>query len=185
MDCLDSIMNYNHYIGFSEFTNSIVGHLIEKNEDIFKLMKYDTNDALLQPILTKEEKRALIYGGESDSASFRIFIQPHTDDSVKNESCSLYIYPVVIIPEDNIMGNVAFNFDIVCHNKINMLSNRKTRIDLMAENLLKTLNGKNIKGVGQFVFDKKANTYDSARLNLYNGKDYFGYTITMSTRISS
>jgi hypothetical protein len=51
---------------------------------------------------------------------------------------------------------------VFSHYKINHLSNYKTRVDYMVEQLLGTFNGANIGGIGLMSFDKMAD--QSSRL---------------------
>ena len=59
---------YNKFTEFSNLCYNILAYLMVQNEDIWKLLKYDTPDPLSKPNLTLEEKRKMIYDGNGDSA---------------------------------------------------------------------------------------------------------------------
>ena len=52
---------------YSDFSYNIIKLLINKCEKLWKLIKYNTADALEKPNLTEEEKIALIYKGGADN----------------------------------------------------------------------------------------------------------------------
>ena len=61
----------------------IIEHLIENPdaEIIWKLLKYDDADAYSRPDLTIDEKRELIYNGQSIQTDFRVFFDFMMDDA--------------------------------------------------------------------------------------------------------
>jgi hypothetical protein len=173
---------YNQYVGLGMMPYKIITHLLLNNEDIFKLLKYNENNALDLNNLSISEKRNLIYKGQTDSSPYKIFMQPTTDDAFPDTGSFLRVYIVDIYPTDHIKGLVTIAFEILCHNKINSLNNYSTRMHWMLQNILSTFNGANIDGIGELFFNAKAsNRMNYAKQNLYNGKNYFGYTICMST----
>lgn len=173
---------YNQYSGLEMMPYKIIGHLLLNNEDIFKLLKFNDSNALDLANLTMSEKRNLIYKGQTDSTPFKIFMQPMTDDAFPDTGTLLRIYVADIYPTDHIKGIVTFAFEILCHNKINTLNNYSTRMHYMLRSIISTFNGANIDGIGELFFNAKASrSYNYAKQNLYNGKNYFGYTICMST----
>ena len=180
-----SINEYSDYEALNMMSFSIINYLVENNEDIWKLLKYNDNDALSpsNPNLSKSEKGSLIYSGQPDASLYRVFMQPATDSAFEKQSTQLRVYPDIIIPHNRINGTVTMTFEIVSHADLNSLSNYGTRIVWIIQQLIKTFNGKNIKGVGNLAFDKQGCPYDSAKQNLYNRKNYFGYTLMMSTHI--
>lgn len=177
---------YNQYSGIEMMPYKIIAHLIENNEDIFKLLKYNTSNALECVNLTLEEKVNLIYKGESDSTPFKIFMQPITDDAFPENSTQFRVYIDNIIPNDQIRGLTTFVFEIFCHNKINTLNNYSTRMHWMLQQIISTFNGAIIDGIGELFFNAKAsNRMNYAKQNIFNGKNYFGYSICMSSWVGN
>lgn len=163
----------------------IISYMIENNQDIFKLLKYSTSDALDKSDLTQIEKAELIYNGEPDATGKRIFFQPAMDDAFTEMISQFRIYPDIIIPEDHIRGIVTFNFELISHVKVNTLNNYSTRTLCMLQSAISTLNGINIDGVGQLFFNKKASSFNYAKYNIYNGKNYIGYNLLLSTWVGN
>jgi hypothetical protein len=177
----DNEIYYNQFDGLEDMPYKIIEHMMENNEKIFKLLKYMDKDALDKPNLSQSEKAALIYKGEVDSTNSRIFIQSSTDDAFTNEIAQFRVYPDYIYPENHIVGKVYFVFEILTHNKINTLRDGyKTRIICMLNEVLRTFNGVDVNGVGSLFFDASASrNVTTARQNIYNQKNYFGYSIVM------
>ena len=57
----------------------------------------------------------------------------------------------------------------------------KNRASVMLKCVLAALNGSFVAGVGTLQFNSEMSTYDNAKLSLWNGKKFFGYSIVMST----
>jgi len=177
--------NYNDYESIKQLPYNIFTHLLNENEDIWKLLYYTTPDALspLKPNLTKEQKTAMVWKGESDSANFRIFFQPFISNAFSSECAQLRIYPLTIHPTNSTNGLVDFAIEILTHGDINPLDNYSTRILTLLQEIIKTLNDAEISAVGNLFFNKMGSSYDMARLNLYNNISYIGYTLIMSVHV--
>ena len=76
MDCCNE-SSYNQYDGLQNFTLLIIQHLMLNNEDIWKLLKYDTQDALEKPNLTREEKAGTFRheGGDTARDQLDVYIK--------------------------------------------------------------------------------------------------------------
>ena len=112
---------YNTFEGMDEMPYKLIEHMIQHNDNIFKLLRYNDVDALDKPNLTLSEKANLIYKGETDSSPYRIFMQPSTDDALTNEMSQFRVYIDYIYPVNHIVSEVYFAFEILTHNKINTL----------------------------------------------------------------
>ena len=181
----ERFLAYNTYSGIEMMPYKIITYMIENNQDIFKLLKYNLPDALDNPNLTYLEKAELIYNGEPNSTLSRIFMQPITDDAFTEMIAQFRVYPEIISPEDAIRGIVTFRFELLSHDKINTLNNYSTRILWMLQSAIKTFNGINIDGVGQLFFNRKASGFDYAKQDIYNGRNYIGYSLQLSTWVGS
>lgn len=173
---------YNQYKQLPQMPYNIVSYLLLNNNDIWKLLYYTESNALDRTNITIDEKKSLIYNGESISDNKRVFFQPFTDDAFTEPCALLRVYPVTIIPENSYIGIVDFAIEIMSHVKINQLNNYSTRILTMLQQVIETLNGVNINGIGNMFFDKKGSYGDVARLNIYNNRNYLGYTVVLSTK---
>ena len=155
---------YAQYLDINQFSYRCIKYLMDKNEIVWKLLKYDTPDAWKDsvPNLTQEEKGTLIYKGEEDSSLFRVFMDVGQPDVVTQEQTIIRISPYSIFPENRGVGTLSMYFEVYAHYKVNHLSNYTTRIDTIVGELLKTFNGTVIGGIGRLSFDRMGNY--SARL---------------------
>lgn len=186
MDCCNE-SSYNQYDGLQNFTLLIIQHLMLNNEDIWKLLKYDTQDALEKPNLTREEKAKLIYPGASggDMDDYRVFRTPYLDDLTTNQQAQLRIYLESITPDTRLYGTVDVNIEVICHVKMVELNDYQNRAESIVWQVIKTLNGADVGGIGKLFFDRNGSFYDLIKMNRYNNRNFYGYTITMSTKMGN
>lgn len=149
---------YNLFDEFADYSYELIKYMIDNNELIFKLLKYQTPDAWKdsKPNLTKSEKGALIYNGIGDASNYSIFLENGNPDVAMNESSFLTISPYFINGENRSISNITIMMEIYVNFKIVHLSNYKSRVDMIARELLKTFNGVAIDGlgIGKLYFDK-------------------------------
>ena len=186
MDCCNE-SSYNQYDGLQNFTLLIIKHLMLNNEDIWKLLKYDTQDALEKPNLTREEKAKLIYPGASggDMDDYRVFRTPYLDDLTTNQQAQLRVYLESITPDTRLYGTVDVNIEVICHVKMIELNDYQNRAESIVWQVIKTLNGADVGGIGKLFFDRNGSFYDLIKMNRYNNRNFYGYTITMSTKMGN
>lgn len=161
----------------------IIEHLIENPdaEIIWKLLKYDDADAYSRPDLTIDEKRELIYNGQSIQTDFRVFFDFMMDDAEDKMNTILRVYPAEVYPLTRVTGLCTINLEVFTHAKINHLSNYTTRVDVIIQTLLQVLNGADIGGVGVLFFDNQASNYD--RIQTIGQKPYKGKVLKMSVNM--
>ena len=186
MDCCNE-SSYNQYDGLQNFTLLIIQYLMLNNEDIWKLLKYDTQDALEKPNLTREEKAKLIYPGASggDMDDYRVFRTPYLDDLTTNQQAQLRVYLESITPDTRLYGTVDVNIEVICHVKMIELNDYQNRAESIVWQVIKTLNGADVGGIGKLFFDRNGSFYDLIKMNRYNNRNFYGYTITMSTKMGN
>ena len=186
MDCCNE-SSYNQYDGLQNFTLLIIQHLMLNNEDIWKLLKYDTQDALEKPNLTREEKAKLIYPGASggDMDDYRVFRTPYLDDLTTNQQAQLRVYLESITPDTRLYGTVDVNIEVICHVKMIELNDYQNRAESIVWQVIKTLNGADVGGIGKLFFDRNGSFYDLIKMNRYNNRNFYGYTMTMSTKMGN
>ena len=150
---------YNKYLDFPDISYNCVSYLIKNNEMIWKLIKYETADAWNRTNLTQSEKGALIWNGQETSASAaKVFLDLGFDDAVTETTIMLRVSPIDLYPSTYIYGNVSIAFDVIAHYKVNHLSNYKTRLDMMAQQVIETMNGSEIGALGRLYFDARASS---------------------------
>jgi len=180
---LEEKLPYNTYKTTRGFGYAILKYLMKNNEDIWKLLKYNTPDALSKPNLTMEEKGALIWNGTGDSEDYRVFRSPFLDDAITSQISQLRIYNAVLSPYNRSVGTVDIGIECLCHNKIINLDTYESRVEVMMQNVIECLNGRDIAGVGVLAFDKDMSEYDICRMNIYNNRNFFGYSMWISVKV--
>jgi len=174
--------SYNRFYKFDEYSYNIAMYLMNNNEMIWKLLKYDDADAWNKPNLTFEEKGSLIYAGQSDGTPFKVFFDSGIPDVWTKESTIMRIYPYGIRPLNRTVSTSLVCFETYSHYRLNTLSNYKTRTVVIISEILKTLNGIEIDGgLGALFFDQSRDLGDKL---LQSGSQPFkGYSVYMSTNI--
>ena len=65
---------FNNFAMLPSVPYNIIMTLAQNNENIFKMLKYNTYDCLSQPNLTFEEKMEMIYKNQDQQQDYRIFL---------------------------------------------------------------------------------------------------------------
>jgi hypothetical protein len=179
----------NLYAGYSQIPYKVMEYLMTSNENIWKLLKYSEPNALQQANLTLAQKRALIYNPSTQSDAYRLFTVRFIEDIILPEITHLHIYLGRVDPSNAQIGTIDIVFDAFCHNKIAILTYpnyKPNRYDVMFEELMKTLNGKDIDTLGRLYFNRRGlgGTRDGANLLAFSQDGvYQGYRIVMSTNV--
>jgi len=154
---------YNNYSELPLISYNCAKYLLENNDLMWKLLYYTDPNAYKNdsdhPNLTTSQKGSLIYNGSPDETQFRVFFDIGQDDAWTGSSCILRIAPFDINPTNHIYGNVSMIFQCYATYKINTLSNYNTRTIKVIQQVLETLNGSDIGGIGRLYFDSRASRY--------------------------
>ena len=170
---------YNDFGLFSKLSYACIKALMEKNELVWKLLKYTDPDAWNKPNLTQEEKGSLIYKGQQDTSQYNVFMDGKQPDVMVSEVTLVRIMPSYAAGLNRTVGFVQVSMEVFSHYKINHLSNYQTRIDTIAEELLGLFNGIDVGGVGFLTFDTMAD--QSSRLFQAGQIPFGGKQIVFST----
>jgi len=146
---------YNIYSDFPLYSYNCITHLMDENELIWRLLKYNSADAWDKSDLTRSQKAALIWNGSGTTDDYRVFIDDGAPDSETKEVSLLRIYPFGLTPDNRTVGTVTIMMEAYSHHSINSLSNYTTRVDTIIQQLLETFNGAVIGGIGRLHFDKR------------------------------
>lgn len=169
----------NQLTQIDDISYSIIEHLMLNNENIWKILKYNTTDALTKPNLTLDEKTALIYSGGEFADNYKVFRQSFTDDAMEYRNSRLHVFLGYVQPIKAVYGMVDVCFEIMTHNKDIPLDNYKNRNEVMAQEIVNTLNDAYVGGVGNLFFNYNVNYRNMLQLKFFN-KYYQGYTLVMS-----
>jgi hypothetical protein len=172
---------YNKYTNLPNFSYICIKHLLDENELIFKLLKYNTPDAWNKSDLSSDEKRALIYQGQSPMEDYHIFMDNGQSDAWTKQTTVLRIYPYEIYPNNRTIGTIVMCFEVFSHYLINHLSNYTVRVDSICQQLIDEFNGFNLGEVGRLEFNNRMGSI-SLRLNATGQVPYSGKYVLMSTK---
>ena len=191
MSCCGNEPIFNRFDNLENICYKIIEYLMLNNERLWKLLKYNSNDALLQENLTLEEKRKLIFTGNSVSKDYRVFLQPYLDDGFLEECAMIRVYPISIYPDNHLMATVYIAIETISHVKIvNLMSDDemspiKSRETVLLSEIYKTLNGRDVIGVGFLQFNREHGLQDKTLSNIWNNRNFFGHTTVMSVNLAS
>jgi hypothetical protein len=153
--------NYNIFSMLPELPYNIVSYLIENNDLIFRLLKFNDSDAwrldTVHPNLSQIEKGNLVYDGLRVESDCKIFLDTGADESWQQQSSILRISILEAIPSNYVYGYLVIGAEIYCHYKINTLTSYKPRDLTIAQSLIETLNGAEVGGIGKLFFDSSIN----------------------------
>lgn len=183
---------YNTFKEVSKVPYKIVTEYLFYNENIWKLLYYVIDKdgkpvvkPLEQPNLTNKQKRDLIYNGIGEVNEFRVFFSnyPLIEES-SGQVQQIRVFRNRILPKDTFMSNVTWTIELPCHNDIstiivdNVVVNR---VDLLQEEIIETLNGKEIGGIGtlMFSYDSPQRMSDRSDFVRFNTQ-FSGYVFDMS-----
>ena len=159
---------YNEYEELPLASYNCAKYLLENNELLWKLLYYSDPNAYKNdsshPNLTTAQKGALIYDGNPVETNYRVFFDAGQDDAWTGANCVLRIAPFDIEPTNHIYGKVGMLFQCYAAYKINTLSNYNIRTLRVIQQVLKTLNGAEIGGIGRLFFDARASRYCNMKI---------------------
>lgn len=126
---------YNRFPNLDGIEGKIICHLLHSTSKytklFWKILKYNTKDALSQPELTQNEKMELIDGtvnntklnanNEEQDIKTRLFFSPFIDDAWTAQASSVYIYVDNIYPIDQNRSDISLTVETVTHAKISTL----------------------------------------------------------------
>jgi hypothetical protein len=169
--------SYNKYTNLPDLPYNCISYLMQNNELIWKLLKYNDAKAYEKSDLTFTEKAALIYSGQDNASSFRVFMDVGADDSILGEITILRISVLELVPSNYVYGYVTMGMETYTHYKTNTLANYKTRLDTILQQLIETFNGAEITGLGRLYFDARATA--RSKTTIIGTIPYKGKALTM------
>lgn len=158
-----------------------------ENDNLFKLIYYDTSNALSQPDLTVEQKLAMLWKGEDRMEDYNIFLTNIQPNEELESKVLLKIYRYHMSPINPRIATVAYRFDVLYGSKTPLVeSNGITcnRGDLIEMEIMQTLNGKDVAGVGLLQYNYGLSRYCNSEVGIGNNYTFTGLSIVMATQIS-
>jgi len=182
-------MSFNNFAKMSEIPYRIVESLSQKgSENLFKLLYYNDYNALDNPNLTFKQKMDMIWKYEATDSKFNIFLKPLVVDEIIAQTTQMRINKLTIRPENHLQAVITYEFAFITGQNIAIVEKDGIpcpRIDLLEEELLKSLNGLDIGGIGYFQFSDDLSRLCQETQAINNGESFFGNTIVLALRYMS
>ena len=183
---------FNRFTNLDSIEDRIIYYLLSPNNKkpqeleqthiIWKLLMYNDLEALNKPTPKYQDVVKLIANDNISQTDKRIFRDLHLEDGWIEQCSLLKIYIDQVIPQNRAMANVLVGIDIITHNKITNVRvpqddkttwidevdgmpvriETKNRTSVLMKAVLSLLNGAEVAGVGQLVFDPKLSRFIKA-----------------------
>ena len=207
-------LKFNRFPNLDGIEDRIIYYLISPNNKtpeelkqthiIWKLLKYDENNALLQPTPEYSDIVKLISKPNAPQTTKRIFRSPHFEDAWGEQSTLLKVYIDDIVATNAYYATVNMGIDIIVHNKIVDLDipddddstiidvvdgveykiTTKSRVSVLTKAILYLLNGANVAGVGLLQFNNDGTDNRSqAQYGIWNNRNFEGIKIVIGVGI--
>lgn len=176
---------YNSMSMLPNIPYNILTYLAKEEQILWKLLAYNSYDALSKPDLTFSEKMDLIWK-EGPQEPYSVFMTNIIDDAIPESKTILKIYNYYIHAKDLYLAPTVYAFDILYGPKISLVEYNGipvSRADLFVNRILTLLNGVEVGGVGKLVFFDDMSRYDLGRTVIGNSKTFTGYQLFLSVNV--
>lgn len=176
---------YNSMKALPQIPYNILTYLAKNDEIVWKLLKYNSYDALSKPDLTFAEKLSLIWktGAQAD---YSIFLTPLVEDVIAESKCILKIYDYYIHAKELYVATPVYAFDFLYGGQMSLVEYENipvSRGDLFIHRAMAVLNGAYVAGIGKLTFSDDMSRYNLARSTIGNSKTFTGVQLYMSTLV--
>lgn len=176
---------YNSMSMLPNIPYNILTYLAKEEQILWKLLAYNSYDALSKPDLTFSEKMDLIWK-EGPQEPYSVFMTNIIDDAIPESKTILKIYNYYIHAKDLYLAPTVYAFDILYGPKMSLVEYNGipvSRSDLFVNRILTLLNGVEVGGVGKLVFFDDMSRYDLGRTVIGNSKTFTGYQLFLSVNV--
>lgn len=174
----------NTFNSMPQIPYQILTYLIDNNENLFKLLKYNSTDALQKDDLTKKEKIALLYTEVGQENDYHIFLKPLIGEEMTDSVTQLRLYKARITPTTSLKAVLNYEFDIVVGTKTNLVYDNNgipcSRLDMIESEIINSLCGTSMFGVGGFQFNRELSNLCVQNTGLSNSKSFFGSSFVLA-----
>ena len=154
-------------------------------EDLWKMLKYNSYDALSKPNLSFEEKLKLIWRN-GPQEKYGVFLTPLIEDAICESKCVLKIYDYYIHAKELYTSTLVYAFDFLYGGQMSLIEYDGvpvSRGDLFINIILAVLNGAEVGGIGKLIFYDDMSRYDLAHATIGNSKTFTGIQLFMSVNV--
>ena len=172
------------------FTYLIMNETTECN-NFWKVLNYPVSNPLSQSNLNINDRRLLIWEGDSLENGYKLFNKPLVSDSLidANNMIQIRMYRYNLIPIDRLNATIMFEVDFYTNDKLAQIrdenNNLVERTDWLETSFLTLLNGKDLGlGYNFLQFNREINRSCQSVVNINNSKSFFGRSLLMCLQYS-
>ena len=204
----DTARDYNRYENLDSIEYKLISHLIYSQsshaQKIWKILKYNTIDALSMPNVEVADRIALVCTDNGQETDKRVFLSPFTDDAWTEQCSHIHFYIEGIYPDDRLQSKIVIGVETIVHSKISNIAAEsdddptanpndyveadkeeqyvfyKNRETVLLKHVLAEFNGLYIDGVGMLQFNRNTSLYVNSVLSLWNNRAYYGHFTKMA-----
>lgn len=156
-----------------------------EDQTIWKLLAYNSYDALSKPDLTFAQKMALIWrtGKQED---FSIFFTPLVEDAITQSKSICKLYQYYIHANQLYTSTVVYAFDFLYGGNMALVEYNNapvSRGDLFTNKILEILNGAEVGGVGKLMFYDDLSRYSLEKSTIGNSKTFTGVCLYLAVNV--
>ena len=175
---------YNSMTALPNVPYNIIVYLTQ-DEILWKLMAYNSYDALSKPNLTYSEKLDLIWR-EGEQEDYSVFLTSLVEDAIAESKCIFKLYQYYIHAKELYSSTVVYAFDFLYGGEMSLVDYNGipvSRGDLFIQRILELLNGAEVGGIGKFMFLDDKSRYSFGRTVIGNSKTFTGVTLYLAVDI--
>lgn len=194
----NSTIAYNNFKYMPQIPYRIIEKLASDTnssaENLWKILKYPSTDAISKANLTFDEKMAMLWTPDQVNSSqqnlFSVFLKPLVSSSLDSaeEQIQLRIHHYMDKPTNNLEDIMAYQFDMITSEVCSMVYDEEgylvERTDLMQYYILDCLNGVDL-GIGSSFLSYDARMLNGAiktELAINNGKSLYGKSMRLALK---
>ena len=176
---------YNSLSALPTIPYNILVYLARQDEIIWKLLKYNSYDALSKPDLTFDEKLALIWR-TGVQEKYGVFLTMLVEDAICESKSILKIYDYYIHANELYTSTAVYAFDFLYGGQMSLVDYNGTPVsrgDLFINRILTVLNGTEVGGVGKLTFFDNMSRYALGKAVIGNSKTFTGVQLFMAVNV--
>ena len=183
-------IGYNTFSFMEELPYNIIKRLlINGSENFWKILYYDTPNALQKDNLSMSQKKSLVFDGSNDENDCRVFLKPLVQDAIIEAKSIIKLYLYQEVPTNKVSSIISIRFETITDTNIDMVYNENNvlcnRVSLLNRMLLQELNGSDIGGSGLLSFDRELTRNCTGSYAINNVKNFYGDTLVMGVNFTS
>lgn len=117
---------YNRFENLDGIESKVLFHLVNSQtkhaQNMWRLLKYETLDALAQDNVPVKERLKLVSSDNGYPTDKRVFLAPFIDDAWEVQCSSIYVFVDGIKPVDGMRAIVTLTVEIITHSKVSTIN---------------------------------------------------------------